>query len=144
MKYKVTLLDHNYVIAPQRKLILSVIGDMCVWEKDFSEDAVTYSGPKCKTFWFQCLSPFAEYEMHMISWYIQWQFQKWYWWLKTSHDSHHRWGSRLKYKIHKNYPMCDQLFHHPGLECILSINKWLNFVKNWVGYYCLTINLDPI
>ena len=45
MEYKVTLLDHNYVIAPQHKLIPSIIGDMGVREKDFSGDVVTYSGP---------------------------------------------------------------------------------------------------
>ena len=45
MKYKVTLLDHNYVIAPQHKLILSVISDTCVQEKNFSGDVLTYSGP---------------------------------------------------------------------------------------------------
>ena len=38
MEYKVTL--------PQHKLIPSVIGDMRVREKDFSGDAVTYSGLK--------------------------------------------------------------------------------------------------
>ena len=46
MKCKVTLLNHNYVIAPQHhKLTLSVIGDICVQEKDFSGDVVTYAGP---------------------------------------------------------------------------------------------------
>ena len=45
MEYKVTLLDHDYVIAPQHKLISFIIGDMGVREKDFSGDVVTYSGP---------------------------------------------------------------------------------------------------
>ena len=45
MEYKVTLLDHNYVISTQHKLISSVIGDMRVREKDFSGDFVTYSRP---------------------------------------------------------------------------------------------------
>ena len=45
MEYKVTLPDQDYIIAPQHKLTLSIIGDMRVHEKDFSGDAVTYSGP---------------------------------------------------------------------------------------------------
>ena len=45
LKCRVTLLNHNYVIAPQHKLILFVIGDICVQKKDFSGDVVTYSGP---------------------------------------------------------------------------------------------------
>ena len=45
MEYKVTLPDHDYVIPPHYKLISSVIGDMCIREKDFSRDAVSYSGP---------------------------------------------------------------------------------------------------
>ena len=45
MEYKVTLPDHDYVIAPQHKLIPSVIGDMRILENDFSGDAVTYSSP---------------------------------------------------------------------------------------------------
>ena len=45
MEYKVILPDHDYVVASQHKLIQSVTGDMQVRENDFSEDAVTYSGP---------------------------------------------------------------------------------------------------
>ena len=45
MEYKITLPDHHYITAPQHKLIPFVIGDMCVREKDFSGDAVTYSRP---------------------------------------------------------------------------------------------------
>ena len=45
MEHEVTLLYHDYVMAPQDKLIPSVIGDMRVREKDFSGDAVTYIGP---------------------------------------------------------------------------------------------------
>ena len=40
-----SLPDHDYVMAPQRKLIPSVILDMCIQEKDSSGNAVTYSGP---------------------------------------------------------------------------------------------------
>ena len=42
---KVTLTDHDYVIASKNKLIPSVICNMRVREKHFSGDAVTYSGP---------------------------------------------------------------------------------------------------
>ena len=45
MEYKVTLQDQNYVIAPQCKLILTANGDMRIQEKDFSGDAMTFSGP---------------------------------------------------------------------------------------------------
>lgn len=45
MEYKVTLQDQNYVIVPQRKLILTANGDMRIQEKNFSRDAVTFSGP---------------------------------------------------------------------------------------------------
>ena len=45
MEYKVTLPVQDYIIAPQHKLTLSIIGDMRVQGKDFSGDAVTYSGP---------------------------------------------------------------------------------------------------
>ena len=38
MEYKVTLMDHNYFIAPQHELILSFIGDMRKREKDCSGD----------------------------------------------------------------------------------------------------------
>ena len=45
MEYKVISPDHDYIVASQHKLFLSVIGDMQVRENNFSEDAVTYSGP---------------------------------------------------------------------------------------------------
>ena len=45
MEYKVILPDHDFGVVSQHKLIPSVIGDMQVREKDFSGDAVTYSGP---------------------------------------------------------------------------------------------------
>ena len=45
MEYKVILPDHDYVVASQHKLIVSVIDDMQVRENDFSGDAVTYSDP---------------------------------------------------------------------------------------------------
>ena len=45
MEYQVTLPDHDFVVAPKHKLILSVIGDMkLVKSKDLTNDAVTYSG----------------------------------------------------------------------------------------------------
>ena len=45
MEYKVILPDHDYVIAPQHKLVLSVIGDMkIIKSKDLMNDAVSYSG----------------------------------------------------------------------------------------------------
>ena len=45
MEYQVTLPDHDFVVAPEHKLIPSVIGDMkVVKSKDLSNDAVTYSG----------------------------------------------------------------------------------------------------
>ena len=46
---KVTLTDHDYVIASKNKLIPSVICNMRLREKHFSGDAVTYSGPTCCT-----------------------------------------------------------------------------------------------
>lgn len=45
MKLKVTLLDCDCVIAPQRKLIPLFIGGMRLRENDFSGNAVSYSGP---------------------------------------------------------------------------------------------------
>lgn len=45
MEYKVTLQDQNYVIVPQRKLILTANGDMRIQKKNFSRDTVTFSGP---------------------------------------------------------------------------------------------------
>ena len=46
MEHEITLPDLAYVIAPNHKLIPSVIGDMKVSKsKDLSNDAVTYSGP---------------------------------------------------------------------------------------------------
>ena len=44
VEYKVTLPDHDFVIAPQHKLVASVIGNMKINPKTFSPDAVTYSG----------------------------------------------------------------------------------------------------
>ena len=45
MEYQIRLPDHDYVVASMHKLILSVIGDMHIKEKTFSEEAVTYLGP---------------------------------------------------------------------------------------------------
>ena len=45
MEYKLISPDHDYIVASQHKLFLSVIGDMQVRENNFSGDAVTYSGP---------------------------------------------------------------------------------------------------
>ena len=45
VEYKVTLPDHDFVIAAQHKLIPSVIGDMSINDKVYSGEAVTYSGP---------------------------------------------------------------------------------------------------
>ena len=45
MEYQIRLPDHDYVVASMHKLIPSVIGDMRIKEKTFSEEAVTYSGP---------------------------------------------------------------------------------------------------
>ena len=44
MEYKVTLPDHDFVVAAGHKLLPSVIGEMVVKKKCFSGDAVTYSG----------------------------------------------------------------------------------------------------
>ena len=45
MEYQVTLSDHDFVVAPKHKLILSVISDMkLVKSKDLTNDAVTYPG----------------------------------------------------------------------------------------------------
>ena len=44
MEYKVSLPDHDFVVAAGHKLVPSVIGDMIVKKKCFSGDAVTYSG----------------------------------------------------------------------------------------------------
>jgi hypothetical protein len=45
MEYKITLADHDFVIAPQHKLIPSVIAAMEIKENCIGKDAVTYSGP---------------------------------------------------------------------------------------------------
>ena len=45
VEYKVKLLDHDFVIVKQNKLVPSVIGDMQVKANTFSPDGVTYSGP---------------------------------------------------------------------------------------------------
>ena len=45
MECKVALLDHDYVMAPQHRLIPSVIGDICVREKDFFEGTAIFPGP---------------------------------------------------------------------------------------------------
>ena len=78
MKYKITLLDLNYAIAPHHKLIMSVISDTCVQEKDFSGDIVTYSGPTYCAIQSAKHSGSKAYhhlqEMYTISWYIQWRF----------------------------------------------------------------------
>ena len=44
-EYNAKLPDHNFLIAKQQNLVASVIGDMRVKGKNFSSDAVTYSGP---------------------------------------------------------------------------------------------------
>ena len=45
MEYQVTLPDHDFVVAPKQKLMLSIIGDMTlVKSKDLTNNAVTYSG----------------------------------------------------------------------------------------------------
>ena len=44
MEYKVSLPDHDFVVAAGHKLVPSVIGDMIVKKKCFSGDAVTDSG----------------------------------------------------------------------------------------------------
>ena len=45
MEYQVTLPDHDFVVAPNQKLIPSVIVDMkLVKSKDLTNDAVAYSG----------------------------------------------------------------------------------------------------
>ena len=45
MEYEVWLPDHNFTIAPMRRLTPSVIGAMEIKEKSYSREAVTYSGP---------------------------------------------------------------------------------------------------
>jgi hypothetical protein len=45
MEYKVTLADHDIVIAPQHKLIPSVLAAMEIKQNCIGRDAVTYSGP---------------------------------------------------------------------------------------------------
>ena len=45
MEYQIRLPDHDYVVASMHKLIPSVIGDMQIKGKTFSEEAVTYLGP---------------------------------------------------------------------------------------------------
>ena len=45
MEYQVTLPDHDFVVSPKHKLLLSVISDMkLVKSKDLTNDAVTYPG----------------------------------------------------------------------------------------------------
>ena len=44
MEYQIRLPDHDYVVASMHKLITSVIGDMQIKEKTFSEEAATYLG----------------------------------------------------------------------------------------------------
>lgn len=44
LEYQVTLPDHDYVIAPNHKLIPSVIGSMEIKKNCLSPDAITYSG----------------------------------------------------------------------------------------------------
>ena len=45
MEYQAQLPDHDFVVASMHKLIPSVMGDMQIKGKTFSNDAVTYSGP---------------------------------------------------------------------------------------------------
>ena len=45
MEYKVSVADHDFVIAPQHKLIPSVIAAMEIKPNCIGKDAVTYSGP---------------------------------------------------------------------------------------------------
>ncbi|XP_065639521.1 uncharacterized protein LOC136072280 [Hydra vulgaris] len=45
MEYKVTLADHDFVIAPQHKLIPSVIAAIEIKKDCMEKQAVTYSGP---------------------------------------------------------------------------------------------------
>ena len=91
MEYKVTLPDHDYAIAPHHILIPSVIRRFCNLSWSY-----VLCHTKCKIFWLQHLSPSAWHETYTISWNIQWQFQKWYWSIETSHDSYHQWRSLQK------------------------------------------------
>lgn len=97
MEYKVTLPDHDYAIAPHHILIPSVIRRFCNLSWSY-----VLCHTKCKIFWLQHLSPSAWHETYTISWNIQWQFQKWYRPIETSHDSYRQWRSRQKSKIQKN------------------------------------------
>ena len=97
MEDKVTLPDHDYVIAPQHILIPSVIWRFCNLSWSY-----VLCHTKCKIFWLQYLSPSAWHETYTMSWNIKWQFQKWYRSIETSHDSYRQWRSRQKSKIQNN------------------------------------------
>ena len=45
LEHKVRLQDHDFAVGSQHKLIPSVIGDMEIFPKKMTGDAVTYSGP---------------------------------------------------------------------------------------------------
>ena len=130
-EYKVILPDHDYVVAPQHKLIPSATSLgmplLILAQRTVQFEALNTLAPVLMALW---LSSSTRYEMHTIAWCLWWEFQKQRW-SETSHDCCGRRSSGWKNQIYKNNWMRNWLL-------LIDYFNWLHLSQDLDAFFLAT------